>query len=130
MEPVKEEWGRPFEKFNQSHPMPFDKFDLDNIDQERRKTIAKTIRAINVEELKKLGQELFKYADDPWRNVFNDFVAENANSTFHHAVSSDGVNFIYCRDQDKGMWFLPGSGMGPLQTTGRQLMKEIIEKGH
>jgi hypothetical protein len=39
---------------------------------------------------------------------------------------SDGVNIVYCRDQDKGMWFLPGSGMGPLQTTGRKMMNDII----
>jgi hypothetical protein len=39
---------------------------------------------------------------------------------------SDGVNIVYCRDQDKGMWFLPGSGMGPLQATGRKMMSETI----
>jgi hypothetical protein len=49
-----------------------------------------------------------------------------AGATFHHAVTSDGVNILYCRDQDKGMWFLPGSGMGPLQARGRQIMKEMI----
>jgi len=43
---------------------------------------------------------------------------------------SDGVNIVYCRDQDKGMWFLPGSGMGPLQATGRQVMKDMISGGH
>jgi len=24
------------------------------------------------------------------------------------------------------MWFLPGSGMGPLQVTGRKMMSEMI----
>jgi len=42
---------------------------------------------------------------------------------------SDGVNIVYCRDQDKGIWFLPGSGMGPLQVTGRKVMKEMIAGG-
>jgi hypothetical protein len=41
-------------------------------------------------------------------------------------VMSDGVNIVYCRDKDKGIWFLPGSGMGPLQATGRKAMSEII----
>jgi len=47
--------------------MPFEKFDLENLDKERRKAIAKSIRPISVEELKKLGGEVFRYADDPWR---------------------------------------------------------------
>ena len=110
--------------------MPFETFDLESLDKERRKAIAKSIRTINVEELKKLGEEIFHYADDPWREAFFRFVAENAGATFHHAATSDGVNILYCRDQDKGMWFLPGSGMGPLQATGRQIMKEMIAGAH
>jgi hypothetical protein len=106
--------------------MAFEKFDLENLDNERRKSIAKSIRAISVEELKKLGDDVFRHPDDPWRETFFRFIAQNAGSTFHHAVTNDGVNIIYCRDQDKGMWFLPGSGMGPLQATGRQIMKDVI----
>jgi hypothetical protein len=110
--------------------MAFEKFDLENLDKERRKALAKSIRTISVEELKKLGAELFRYADDPWRETFFRFIAENAGATFHHAVASDGVNFVYCREQDKGIWFLPGSGMGPLQATGRKMMKEMIAGAH
>lgn len=110
--------------------MAFEKFDLENLDKERRKAMAKSIRTISVEELKKLGGELFRYADDPWRETFFRFIAENAGATFHHAVASDGVNFVYCRDQDKGIWFLPGSGMGPLQATGRKVMQEMIAGAH
>jgi hypothetical protein len=106
--------------------MAFEKFDLENLDKERRKALAKSVRTISVEELKALGEEIFRYADDPWRDTFFKFIADNRGSTFHHAIASDGVNIIYCRDQDKGMWFLPGSGMGPLQATGRKIMKEII----
>src|SRR6266403_3607728 len=85
-----------------AEPMPFEKFDLETLDKERRKAIAKSIRTISVEELKSLGGELFRYADDPWRETFFRFIAENAGATFHHAVTSDGVNILYCRDQDKG----------------------------
>jgi hypothetical protein len=109
--------------------MPFEKFDLGSLDKERRKAIAKSIRTISVEELKALGNELFRYTDDPWRETFFKFIADNPGATFHHAITSDGVNILYCRDQDKGMWFLPGSGMGPLQATGRQTMKQMIEGG-
>ena len=110
--------------------MPFEKFDLENLNKERRKAIAKSIRTVSVEELKKLGGEVFRYAEDPRRETFFRFIAENAGATFHHAVTSDGVNILYCRDQDKGMWFLPGSGMGPLQATGRKIMKDMIAGAH
>ena len=110
--------------------MAFERFDLNDLDKERRKALAKSIRTISVEELKKLGGELFRYAEDPWRETFFRFIAENPGATFHHAVTNDGVNFVYCRDQDKGIWFLPGSGMGPLQATGRKIMKEIIAGVH
>ena len=108
----------------------FEKFDLGNLDKERRKAIAKSIRTTSVEELKAIGEEVFKYADDPWREAFFRFIAENPGCTFHHAITSDGVNIVYCRDKDKGMWFLPGSGMGPLQATGRKIMKEMIAGAH
>jgi len=109
--------------------VPFEKFDLESLDKERRKAIAKSIRTISVEELKALGEQLFPYADDPWREAFFRFIADNRGATFHHAVTSDGVNILYCRDKDKGAWFLPGTGMGPLQERGRRAMKEIIEGG-
>jgi hypothetical protein len=110
--------------------MAFEKFDLENLDKERRKAIASSIRPISVEELKKLGGELFRYAEDPWREAFFQFIAENPGATYHHAVMSDGVNIVYCRDKDKGIWFLPGSGLGPLQATGRKVMKDAISGGY
>jgi hypothetical protein len=109
--------------------MPFEKFDLEALTKERRKAIAKSIRTVDTEELKKIGEEIFHYAEDPWREAFFRFIAENPGATFHHAVTSDNVNIVYCRDKDKGMWFLPGSGMGPLQVRGKQVMKEMIESG-
>ena len=38
--------------------MAFEKFDLENLDKERRKAIAKSIRTISPEELKKLMKEI------------------------------------------------------------------------
>jgi hypothetical protein len=110
--------------------MPFEKFDLENLDKERRKSIAKSVRTISVEELKKIGEEIFPNPDDPWRHAFFQFIAENSGATFHYAVTSDGVHIVYCRDRDKGMWFLPGTGKGPLQAKGRKIMTEIIQRGH
>lgn len=110
--------------------MPFETFDLENLNKDRMKAIAKSIRTIDADELKKTGGEIFRYAEDPWREKFFGFIDEHPGATFHHAVTSDGYNIIYCRDKDKGMWFLPGSGMGPLQEKGRKAMKEMIEGHH
>ena len=61
-----------------------------------------------------LGEEIFRYAENP-------------GPTFHHAVTSDSIDIVYCRDKDKGMWFLPGNGKGPLLEKARRIMKEIVE---
>jgi len=50
--------------------MAFEKFDLENLDKERRKAIGNSIRMISVEELKAIGNEIFRYAEDPWREAF------------------------------------------------------------
>src|SRR4051812_22683789 len=110
--------------------MPFEKLDFENLGAERRASIAKSIRTISEEELKKVGEEIFIFVDDPWREAFFRFIAENRGSTFHHALTSDEVHIVYCRDKDKGMWFLPGTGKGLLQAKGRQTMKEMIESHH
>ena len=106
--------------------MSFDKIDIESITEERRKSIAKSIRTISVEELKKLGDEVFHDLDDPWREVFFRFVAEHGHTTIHHAIASDGVHMLYCRDEEKGIWFVPGTGKGILSPAGRQMMKEAV----
>jgi len=111
--------------------MPFDKFvDVETIDKQRRKAITKSIRIISIEELKKLGEEMFDEPDRPWRQTFLQFIAEHPGATFHHASVGDGVAFLYSRDGDKGLWYLPGSGIGPLSEGGRQLMRDAIAAGH
>jgi hypothetical protein len=111
--------------------MPFEKFvDVETTDKERRKAIAKSIRVINVEELKKLGEEIFDEPDRPWRQTFLQLIAENPGATFYHASAGEGVIFLYIRDKDKGLWYLPGSGIGPLSVAGRQIMKEAIAERH
>jgi len=111
--------------------MPFEKFeDAAAIDNERRKAIAKSIRTISVEELRKLGEEIFDEPDRPWRQTFLSLIAENPGATFYHASAGEGVFFLYSRDNDKGLWYLPGSGVGPLSVAGRRIMKEAINAGH
>jgi hypothetical protein len=95
--------------------MPFDKFrDIDSINQERRKAVTESIRRIDVEELKKLAEEIFRSPDDPWKETLLQLIAESPGATFYHANAGESGVFLYLPDRDKGLWWLPGSGMGTL----------------
>jgi hypothetical protein len=108
--------------------MPFDEFhDIEEITDARRKAVAKSIRTIEVGELKKLGEQIFDSPDHPWRGKFFELIG-NPAATFYHAEAGEGVNVLYDSTDDKGLWYLPGSGMGPLSATGRQIMKEAINR--
>jgi hypothetical protein len=111
--------------------MPFEDeiVNLDEITEARRAAVAATIRTISLEELKALGQQLFPYAGDVWGEKFFAFLDENTGATFHHAAAHDGVQFLYCNAKDKGIWFLPKKGMGPMQPRGRAILKQIVEGG-
>jgi hypothetical protein len=107
--------------------MSFEKFeDVEDIDNERRKAITKSIRIISVEELMKLGEEIFDSPDRPWRQTFLSLITGNPGATFYHASAGEGVIFLYSRDDDKGLWYLPGSGIGPLSEGARRLMKKAV----
>ena len=107
--------------------MPFESINMDEITEDRRKAISASIRTISVEELTKLGEKIFPLMDHPWRDKFFNFISENTGQTFHHATTNEGGQFIYCRGKDKGMWFVPGTGMGPLQPQGLAMFKKIVE---
>jgi hypothetical protein len=97
------------------------------ITEDRRKAVAASIRTIDNEELKALGEQLFPVAGDAWRERYFAFLHENAGATFHHATTHDGVQILYCPAQDKGIWFKPGIGMGPMQPKGRAIVKQIVQ---
>jgi hypothetical protein len=109
--------------------MPFETINMEEITEARRKAIAGSIRTISVEELKALGERLFPDMDNPWREKFFGFITENASATFHHATTHDYVQIIYCPTKSKGMWFVPGTGMGPMQPKGLGILKQIVEGG-
>ena len=124
-------------KKRQRNIMPFETINIEEITEARRKAIAASIRTISVEELKTLGERLFPFVDDPWREKFFGFITENPGATFHHAITHDGVQIIYSHAKvvvrgigpslEKGMWFLPGTGMGPMQPKGLATLKQIVE---
>ena len=99
----------------------------DVIDEARRKSITQTIRTINVEELKDLGERLFPSASDPWRDKYFRFIAENAGTKFYHAETSDRFEIVYSPAANKGIWILGDLGKGRLQAEGLELMKKIVE---
>ncbi len=100
---------------------------MEEITEARRKAIVASIRVINVEELKALGERLFPLAGDPWRETFFSILAENPGATIHHATTHDGIQVIYCNAKSKGVWFKPGVGMGPMQPKGLAILKQIVE---
>jgi len=109
--------------------MAFEKFDLETLNAERRVAMAKSLRTITVDELKQVGEKLFPMAGDAWGTLFFEFIKDNKSGTFHHAVTSDGVQIVYCREKDKGLWFLERGGKGPLGELRRTVIKEMIEEG-
>jgi hypothetical protein len=106
--------------------MPSDYLEIESRDEARRKGVEETIDPIGVEQLKVLGESLFPSIDHPWRERFFQFINENAGATFYHATTNDRIHVLYCPAKDAGMWFLPGTGMGPLQPKGLKVLKEIV----
>jgi hypothetical protein len=107
--------------------MPSQNLNMDELTEARRKAIAETIHIIGAEELRALGEGLFPWSDHPWREKFFKFLDENAGATVHHATTDDRVHILYCHAAEKGMWFVPGSGMGPMQAKGLATLKRIVD---
>lgn len=101
---------------------------INEINDTRRKDLQETIRPIGLEELKSLEEQIFPYQESAWRERFSAFVAANPGSTFYHGHTKDGIHILYCHTKEKGIWYLPGSGLGPLLERGLKVMKQIVEK--
>jgi hypothetical protein len=99
----------------------------DNTMENRRKVVRKTIHPATVEELKKLGTERFPVATDPWCEHYFDLLKQHASAKFYLAETPEGAQIVYCRDTGQGIWFLPGQGMGRIQSKGLQMLAEIVD---
>lgn len=108
--------------------MSIDHLNPDEINEARREAIEETIQPISAEQMRELGNALFPTLDNPWREKFFALIDENPGAAFHHAETDDRIHILYCAAQDRGMWFVPGSGMGPLQPKGLGVLKEIVGK--
>ena len=99
----------------------------DNTMENRRVMIRKTIRPATWDELVALGEKRFPVATDPWCIRFNEFLKNHKTAKFYRAEAPGGAEVIYCRDTEKGIWFLPGSGMGIIQPRGLEALKDIVD---
>jgi hypothetical protein len=108
--------------------MPFDKFlDIETITEARRKAIQQSLRTISVDELKKIARDqLADFEGDPSQENFLRIIAEYPQGSFYCAVVPEGATVLYCSDEDTGVWILPGGGMGPLEDSGKRLLREAI----
>jgi hypothetical protein len=107
--------------------MPFDKFvDMETLSEERRKALQETVQSMTVAELRKIVKELSDFEGDPWQEKFLRVVETHPQESFYRAVTQEGAIILYCPGEDTGVWFLPGSGMGPLPEEAKRHMKEAI----
>ena len=109
--------------------MPFDKLKYPKeLWEERRKGVEQSLQPISLDELKKIvKQHEEEFVDDPWRDEFLRLMQEQPQASFYQALPQNDVVVYYCRDAEFGVWVLPFSGMGPLDATGKSLMKSAIE---
>ena len=107
--------------------MPFDKFvDMKTLSEERRKSLQDTLETMTVADLRQLVKELSDFEGDPWRENFVHLIEAHPEASFYRAVTQEGAIILYCPGEDAGVWFLPGSGMGPLPEQAKHHMKEAM----
>lgn len=109
--------------------MPFDKLKhQEELWEERRKAVAESLETISIDELRTILKEHEEeFIGDPLRDDFVRLMEEQPHASFYRAVPQEGAVVYYCREADLGVWVLPGCGMGPLDITGKRLMKEATE---
>lgn len=98
------------------------------LNESRRQAIAATIQPATLEELRAMGERLFPFLDHPWRRQYFEFLDEHPNSKYFRASTDDGVGILYCQEHNRGIWFIPGSGIGILQETGLNALSDIVKQ--
>jgi len=100
----------------------------------RRKAVAKSIRKINTNDLNELIATLFPDVAHPWRELFQQFIDENRREIFYQGDFSEGepgekihVYVVYCRAKEKGIWYIPQTGVGLLDAAPLAAMKGIVD---
>jgi hypothetical protein len=107
--------------------MPFDKFvDMETLSEERRRAVQGSLQSLTIAELREIVKELSDFEGDPWQENFLRLIEAHPQESFYRAVSEEGPIALYCPGKDTGIWFLRGSGMGPLPEEAKRHMKEAM----
>jgi hypothetical protein len=107
--------------------MPFDKFiDMKTLSEERRRAVQESLQSMTVADLRNVVKELSGFEGDPSQENFVRVIDAHPEASFYRAVTQEGAIILYCPGEDTGVWFLPGSGMGPLPEEAKQHVKEAI----
>lgn len=107
--------------------MQSEHINIESIIKERRLAVEETIKPIDAKELKELQESLFTDPLHPWLESFRRFAEENSGNLFYHASTKDHVQVIYCRKKEKGIWFLPGVGIGILQPKALEILRDVVD---
>jgi hypothetical protein len=100
---------------------------LHEITEARLKAIESSIEPISTEQLKQLVEGLFSYPDHPWQAKISGFIAENNDATFYHAKAGPQLHVLYCPEKERGIWFLLGRAMGPIQPGTLAALKKMVK---
>jgi hypothetical protein len=103
----------------------------EEIQQHRLDAIRHTIHPVTVEELGKLGEQRFEVATDPWYERYQEFLKDHPTSSYYMArffepEAEEHVELIYCKESNRGIWFLPGKGMGVVQPDELAELEKIV----
>ena len=109
--------------------MASEKIDIDQIVTERRQAVAASIRPIDSKEAAALCDTIFPSLEHPWREKFVEFLSENPGEALYHAALPQGGQIIYSRTREKGIWFVPGTGVGLIQPKALKALSEILSGG-
>ena len=81
---------------------------------------------MTVAELRKIVKQLSDFEGDPSQENFVRVIEAHPEASFYRAVTQEGAIILYCPGENRGVWFLPGSGMGPLPEEAKRHMKAAI----
>jgi hypothetical protein len=95
--------------------------------ENRRLMIKNSIRPVTRAELEQLGAQRFPVVTDPWCMRYHEFLSGHPDAKFYRSEIPEQAEVIYCRDPEKGIWFLPSKGMGILQPRGLEMLREIVD---
>jgi hypothetical protein len=94
----------------------------------RSKALEQSFRAIGIEELMSLTENLIKGPRHRWSEFLRWFIQENADSSvFYYATTDYGIQVIYTRAKEAGIWYVPGVGAELMRTDALKAMKEFVD---